>query len=279
MPGYLINAAIKGVIEGVTEFLPISSTGHLVLVRHLFPLAAPDDGSRLENLFDIVVQFPAILAVLVLYRQRLYTSARGLFSETRSRNFWLGIGLAFIPLASLGMVFKKKIEEALMHPRPVAIALIVGGIILILIERRSAAVPAASASPTTAPIERAEDTPLATAIIIGFFQALALMPGTSRSAATIIGGRAMGLSRGAAAEFSFFLAIPTMAAAFGYKFIKEFSTIQPGDWPILVVGGITSFFSAWLVVRWFIRFLQNNSMASFGVYRIILGVLVLIFAV
>lgn len=269
MPGYLFNAAIKGIIEGVTEFLPISSTGHLVLVRHLFPLADAAHAERLENLFDIVVQFPAILAVLLIYRQRLFMSARSVWTDSRSRYFWVGIALAFIPLAALGLVFKKKIEEVLMHPRPVAIALIIGGVILILVERRRT-VDRSDA------IQKAEDVPVSTALIIGFFQALALMPGTSRSAATIIGGRAMGLTRAAAAEFSFFLAIPTMAAAFGYKFLQEYSTILPGDWPILIVGGIASFVTAWLVVQWFIGFLQKYSLAAFGWYRIALGIIVLL---
>jgi undecaprenyl-diphosphatase len=265
---YLLNAALKGILEGFTEFLPISSTGHLVLVRDLLPIAPAEHAKRLNELFDIIVQFPAVLAIVVLYWSRLWQSVSGIASRPEARRFWFGIALAFIPLAALGIVFKKTIEDKLMHPVPVAIALIVGGLILILIERRRAADR----------IEKAEDVTPETALIIGFFQALALIPGTSRSGATIVGGRLFGLTRFAAAEFSFFLAIPVMAAAFGYKFIQEYKTIQHGDGPILIVGCVTSFITAYIVVAVFIKFLQKHSLAAFGWYRIILGALVLIFA-
>ena len=268
MANYFLNAAIKGVLEGFTEFLPISSTGHLVLVRKLLPVASAEHAERLDNLFDIIVQFPAVLAIVVLYWRRLWVSVSGLASRPEARRFWIGIALAFIPLAALGIVFKKKIEEHLMHPVPVAIALIVGGVVLILIERRK----------HTDRVQNAEDVTPETALIIGFFQALALIPGTSRSGATIVGGRLFGLSRSAAAEFSFFLAIPVMAAAFGYQIIKEYKNLQPGDGPILITGSVTSFITAYIVVAVFIKFLQKHSLAAFGWYRIVLGALVLIFA-
>lgn len=269
MANYLLNAAIKGVLEGFTEFLPISSTGHLILVRDLLPLAGPAGATRLNELFDIIVQFPAVLAVVVLYRQRLWDSANGLASRPESRRFWAGIALAFLPLAALGYILKDQIEKKLEKPIPVAIALLVGGLILILIERRR----------HCETVGKAEDAPLPTAFAIGCFQALALVPGTSRSGATIVGGRLWGLTRSAAAEFSFFLAIPTMAAAFGYKFIKEYKSIQwDSDGPILAVGCATSFITAYIVVAVFIRFLQKHSLAAFGWYRIVLGALVLAFA-
>ena len=268
MANYLLNAAIKGVIEGFTEFLPISSTGHLILVRKLFPLADPLNAERLDKLFDIIIQFPAVLAVMVLYRRRLWDSVRTIPTRPESRRFWLGICLAFIPLATLGLLFKKQIED-LEKPIPVAIALLVGGLVLILIERRR----------HTDSIDLAENVPPPTAFIIGCFQALALLPGTSRSGATIVGGRLWGLSRAAAAEFSFFLAIPTMAAAFGYKFLKEYKTIQwSSDGPVLAIGCVVSFFTAWIVVALFIRYPQKHSLAAFGWYRIVLGALVLVFA-
>mgnify|MGYP001559894715 CR=1 FL=1 len=182
---YLINAAIKGIIEGFTEFLPISSTGHLVLVREMFPLAAPARAVALNNLFDIVVQFPAVLAIFILYRRRLWDSVSSLPQRQESQRFWFGICLAFLPLAAIGIVLKDKIEKHLMHPVPVAIALIVGGLLLLLIERSRA----------QHRFEKAEHVPVAIAALIGFFQALALMPGTSRSGATIVGGRLSGLSR------------------------------------------------------------------------------------
>lgn len=269
MSNYLLNAAIKGAIEGFTEFLPISSTGHLVLLRGWLPLAEPAHAQRLDNLFDIVVQFPAVLAIFVIYRQRLFRSLSGLTQRRESQRFWGGIALAFVPLAALGVAFKDVIESKLMHPQPVALALIVGGLILLIVERAA----------TTNRYKTAEDVPVLTAFVIGIFQALALIPGTSRSGATIIGGRQCGLSRMAAAEFSFFLALPVMGAAFVYKFVKEHHNIQwSSDGPVLLVGCITSFIVAWIVVELFIRFVQKYSLALFGWYRIILGALVLLLA-
>jgi undecaprenyl-diphosphatase len=269
VPNYLLNAAIKGIIEGFTEFLPISSTGHLVLVRDWLPIADPSHATRLDNLFDIVVQFPAVLAIFILYRRRLWDSIGSVPAREESRRFWSGIFLAFLPLAALGLVLKDKIEAHLMHPRPVAIALVVGGLILILIDRIK----------STDRYDKAEDVPILTAFFVGIFQALALIPGTSRSGATIVGGRQCGLSRTAAAEFSFFLALPTMGAAFIYKFAKECKHIQwSSDGPVLAVGCITSFIVAWVVVALFIKYLQKHGLSIFGWYRIALGALVLIFA-
>jgi undecaprenyl-diphosphatase len=265
-----LNAALKGLVEGVTEFLPVSSTGHLILVNELLPLTDnPARAATLDNLFNIVVQFPAILAVMILYRKRLTDSALGLSSRPESRRFWLAVFLAFLPLALAGLAFKNVIEEKLMNPTVVAAALIVGGVVLLFVERFF------SRAETT----RAENISIKNALIIGLFQCLALVPGTSRSASTIIGGRLMGLSRQAAAEFSFFLAIPVLGAAFVYKLAKEYHAIQwSTDGPILAIGSVTAFASAWLVVALFIRFLEKNSMAVFGWYRIALGILVLVLA-
>ncbi|HEY3321035.1 MAG TPA: undecaprenyl-diphosphate phosphatase [Planctomycetota bacterium] len=268
---YLLNAAIKGVIEGVTEFLPISSTGHLILVRDFFPLTSdPARTEKLNDLFDIVIQFPAILAIVVLYRQRLWNSARTFFSRQESQHFWITLVLAFLPAAVIGLLVHKHIEEMLMFPKPVACALIVGGIALLLVEKIMG----------NGSTERAENVSTRTGIAIGFWQCLGMIPGTSRSGATIVGARAHNLTRSAAAEFSFFLALPTMLGAFAFKMFEYRKLIQASDIPVLAVGSITSFVVAAIVVYWFIRFLQTNKsgLMWFGAYRIIVGLVVLYFA-
>jgi len=288
----LLNAVLKGCVEGFTEFLPISSTGHLILLRDLLPLTenAPDV-KRLDDLFDIVVQFPAVLAIVVLYRQRLWTAVRDLrLAHTvgadsrpfpnldgiertganpwhRARRFWAGLLLAFLPAAVLGFLLHSRIEAGLMKPIPVALALAIGGVVLLLADRRQS--PDRTA--------RAEDTPLGRAFGIGLCQCLALLPGTSRSGATIVGARLLGLSRTAAAEYSFFLALPTMFGAFVYKLAKAWPEIQwATDGPVLAAGAVASFLTAWLVVALFIRYLQKHDLAVFGWYRIVLGGLVLL---
>lgn len=269
---YLINAAIKGVIEGFTEFLPISSTGHLVLVRNLFPLTDPanaENTKRLNEVFDIVVQFPAVLAIVLLFRKRLWNSVTTIRERDSSMRLWLGLVIAFVPLAVTGLLFHKYLEEHLAKPVPIAIALILGGVVLLLIEKALSVVS----------VQQVEDVPLPTAFQIGLFQCLALFPGTSRSAATIIGGRLKGLSRTAAAEFSFFLALPTIGAAFGLKLFREYKSIDwASDGLILAIGCVTSFITAWIVVALFIKILEKYSMAMFGWYRIALGIIVLLVA-
>jgi len=267
----LLSALLKGILEGLTEFLPISSTGHLVLVRDLLPLTSdPADVDRLNNLFDLVVQLPAVLAIVVLYRQRLWQAARRVRDDAAARRFWMGLFLAFLPIAVVGLALKDRIEALLTDERwntvVIAGALIAGGIILILVDRKS----------ETEPIRRAEDAPPGRALGIGFCQCLALIPGTSRSAATIIGGRFLGFSREAAAEYSFFLAIPVLGSVWAYKLVEDFERIQwQTDGPLLLVGSMAAFVTALLVVDLFVRFLQKHTLGIFGWYRIALGVLVL----
>lgn len=268
---YILNAAIKGVLEGFTEFLPISSTGHLVLVRDLLPLTEnAAQAKRLDDLFDIVIQFPAVLAIVILYRKRLTESVLGITKKKESKRFWTGLFVAFLPVAMLGMLCKDWIEKYLMFPKPIALALIAGGLILILIERSSLRESIASA----------ESVPLSTALAIGVFQCLGMIPGTSRSGATIVGGRMLGLSRTAAAEYSFFLALPTMAGAFTYKFLKAMRQQQihwDTDGAVLLVGCATSFLTAWAVVSVFMRMIESkHGLSMWGWYRIALGGLVLL---
>jgi len=266
---YELNAAIKGVIEGFTEFLPISSTGHLVLVRDLFPLTSdPARVQELDNLFDVVIQLPAILAIVILFWRRLLNSTMGVLSSGEARNFWISVISAFIPAAIIGFALSDKID-LLMQPQIVAYALLIGGVVILAIERWGVA----------GAIARAEEVPVAKALRIGLFQCLSIIPGTSRSGATIIGGRFFGLNRIAAAEFSFFLALPTMLGAFTLKFTKDFHHIVwSTDGPILLIGSISSFLTAWVVVALFIKYIQKYSLSVFGWYRIILGTLILFFS-
>ena len=259
---FYLNAAIKGVIEGVTEFLPISSTGHLILVRDWLPLT-PDlaHAKELNDVFDVIIQLPAIFAVLVLYRSRLWSSLISVPSQTRSRNFWIGLVVAFMPAGVVGYLIHDKIEEHLMFAVPVACALIVGGVILILADRFM----------DEGKYTTAEDVPLPTAFFIGVFQCFGMVPGTSRSGATIIGARLLHLTRSAAAEYSFFLAIPTMFGAFAFKMFKSWKLIRADDAAVLVIGSLVSFVIAMIVVRWLIVYLKKHSLAAFGWYRLVLG--------
>ena len=270
MANYTLNAAIKGVIEGITEFLPISSTGHLALFDKLLPLTDsldPVEQNRLNHLFDIIIQFPAILAIVVLYRVRVFGSLAGIAKDQRSRSFWFGLCVAFVPVGIAGLGLHHYTEKWQEDPRIIAAALIVGGIGLILTERLATNLKAA----------QSEDVPLSAAINIGLFQCLSLWPGFSRSGSCMMGGRIMGLSREVAAEYSFFLAIPTMFAAFVYKLAKEYKNIKwETDGPILAVGSLVSFVVALAAVAILIKFLQKHSLAWFGGYRIVLGAAVLL---
>lgn len=266
MTHYWFNAALKGILEGFTEFLPISSTGHLVLVRDWLPLTTdPARSAQLDNLFDIIVQLPAVMAIVILYWRTLLGSTSGLLTRPDARRFWLNIIAGFIPAGVIGFLVKNKLE-LLMQPGIVAVALIVGGVALIAMERLK----------TAGPISRTEQLSLKTSLGIGFFQCLSMIPGTSRSGATIVGGRLLGMDRRAAAEYSFFLALPTMLGAFTLKFAKEYSRIDwSTDGAILLIGSVFSFATAWIVVALFLRFIQKNSLSIFGWYRIILGSLIL----
>ena len=266
---YYFNALIKGIIEGITEFLPISSTGHLIIVRQWFPLT-PDAArtETLDGIFDVIIQLPAIFAVMLLYRERLWESVKTIPSNPKSKSFWISLVVAVLPVVLLGPLVNKKLEEHFHFPIPVAIALIVGGIILILVERGE----------DTGKYATAEDTPVPTAFFIGIFQCFSMFPGTSRSGATIVGGRLMHLTRNAATEFSFFLAIPTMFGAFTYKMYKGWKDIQSADVPVLLIGSVTSFIVSWIVVKWLIGYVRNHSLAAFGYYRIVLGIAVIAYA-
>jgi undecaprenyl-diphosphatase len=259
-PILLLKALILGVVEGLTEFLPISSTGHLILAGDL--LDFNDDRGKL---FEIVIQFGAILAVVWEYRVRIAGVFRGLGREPLANRLVLNLAIAFMPLAVLGLLFKKSIEAHLFKPVPVALAFIVGAFVILWAERRTHTIRVQTVDEIT-PID---------ALKLGFAQALALIPGTSRSGATIIGGLLFGLSRKAATEFSFFLAIPTLFAATLYNLYKERALLNADDIGMWVVGFVSAFISAFLCVRWLLRYVSSHDFTAFAWYRIAFGIVVL----
>jgi undecaprenyl-diphosphatase len=259
-PTTLLHALILGIVEGLTEFLPVSSTGHLILVGDL--LHFNDEKGKV---FEIVIQFGAILAVAWEYRSRIGHVVAGLSSEPAARRFALNLAIAFVPLAVLGLLFQKTIKAVLFKPFPVAMAFIVGGVVILWAERRRHVVR----------VESVDELGPVDALKLGFAQALALVPGTSRSGATIIGGLLFGLSRRAATEFSFFLAIPTMTAATLYQVYKERALFVADDLGMFAVGFVAAFVSAFFCVRWLLRYISSHDFVPFAWYRIAFGIVIL----
>ena len=262
-PTLLINALILGIVEGLTEFLPVSSTGHLILVGQL--LGFNDDKGKV---FEIAIQFAAILAVVWEYRARLVHTLTSMTSEPVSKRLAINLIVAFLPAAVLGFLFLKQIKAHLFNPIVVASAFIIGGLLILWAERRQHVIHA----------ETVDDMTWQDALKVGFAQALSMIPGTSRSGATIIGGLFFGMSRRAATEFSFFLAIPTMFAATLYDVYKHRDLFSADDIPLFAVGGTVSFISAFLAVRGLIRFISRHDFTVFAWYRIAFGIIVLISA-
>jgi undecaprenyl-diphosphatase len=259
----LVHAFILGIIEGLTEFLPVSSTGHLILAGQL--LNFNDEKGKV---FEIAIQFAAILAVVWEYRARLGHALVSIRAEPASQRLATNLIVAFLPAAVLGFLFIKQIKFYLFNPIVVASALIIGGVLILWAERRTHVVRA----------ETVDEMTWRDALKVGFAQALAMIPGTSRSGATIIGGLFFGLSRKTAAEFSFFLAIPTMFAATLYDVYKNRALFSADDIGLFAVGGAASFISALLAVRGLIRFISRHDFTVFAWYRIVFGVLVLLTA-
>ena len=252
---------LLGLIEGFTEFLPISSTGHLIIVRAALGL---EESVGFRQM--IVMQGAAILAVCWEYRQRLWSTARSLTSDAGSRRFAANLFLAFLPAAVAGLLLEDTIRSLLFAPVPVAMALVIGGLAILWAEKR----------PHIERIRSVDELSPLDALRIGAFQMLALIPGTSRSAATILGGLLTGLDRRTAAEFSFFVAIPVMLAATGYKLLDAREPFAPGEVQSLVVSSVAAFFSALLAIRFLLRFVSKHSFAGFAYYRIVLGGLILL---
>jgi undecaprenyl-diphosphatase len=257
----LVKAAIMGIVEGLTEFLPISSTGHLILAGHLLGL----HGER-DKVFEIAIQTGAILAVILVYWQKIRSTLVSLPSEREAQRFANNVLVAFVPAVVLGLLLGKMIKEHLFTPGVVATTFIVGGFIILWAEGRR--------HPKVR-IQEVEEMHWSDALKLGLVQCLALVPGTSRSGATIIGGMLLGLSRKAATDFSFYLAIPTLIGAGAYSLYKERGGLVAGDLPMFLVGLLFSFVSAWLCVRWLLRYISTHSFAPFAWYRIAFGVIVL----
>lgn len=255
-----LKALILGIVEGLTEFLPISSTGHLILVGDL--LDFNDDKGKV---FAIVIQLGAILAVCWEYRVKIGSVVMNIGSSEDANRFVLNLFIAFLPAAILGLLFIKTIKQYLFHPVPVAMAFIIGGILILWAERRKHVVD----------VDRVEDMDWKHALKVGLMQCLALIPGTSRSGATIIGGLFFGLSRKAATEFSFFLAIPIMFAATFYDVYKHRDILHFDDIGVFIVGFVASFISALLAVRGLLRFISHHDFTVFAWYRIGFGIIVL----
>ena len=257
----LCKAAILGIVEGLTEFLPISSTGHLIVVGSL--LNFNDERGKL---FEIVIQSAAILAVMWEYRAKLGSVIGGLMQKQEAaQRFVINVAIAFLPLAIIGLVFGKHIKAALFNPITVATTSIIGAIFILWAEKRQ----------HTVSVNTVDDLDWKDALKVGFAQALALIPGTSRSGATIIGGLFFGLSRKAATEFTFFLAMPTLIAATLYELYKERALLSGDDLGMWAAGFIASFVSAFLCVRWLLRYISSHDFTVFAWYRIVFGLVVL----
>lgn len=262
----LLKALILGLVEGATEFLPVSSTGHLIIVGDL--IGFNDENSKV---FKIVIQLGAILAICWEYRARLSNVATRLGSDLGAQRFALHVALAFLPAALLGLAFHDLIKAYLFSPVTVAVALILGGLVILAVER-SAANPQGVIRMRTASVEHMTAKQ---ALQIGCFQALSLVPGVSRAGATILGGMASGLSRQAATEFSFFVAIPIMCAATGYDLLKSWHLLAAEDFAAIAVGFITAFLAALVAVKTLLRYVAQHDFRVFAWYRIVFGLLVL----
>ncbi len=264
---FVLKVLIMGLVEGFTEFLPISSTGHLILAGSLLDFSADITREKAE-VFDIAIQAGAILAVWWEYRVRIAAVLRCLPHDPKARKLVINLAIAFMPAAILGLTLNHLIKDQLFAPLPVAIALIVGGLIILWVERNN------QNCISVARIESVDDMSALDALKIGFAQALALIPGTSRSGATIIGGMLFGLSRKAATEFSFFLAIPTLFAATIYSLYKERTLLSAADIPLFSIGTAAVFVSAFLCVRWLLRYISSHDFTVFAWYRILFGLVV-----
>ena len=263
----LIKVIIMGIVEGLTEFLPISSTGHLILAGSLLNFT----GEKVK-LFEIVIQAGAMLAVCWEYRHRIINVIRNFSSDVAARRFVANLLVAFLPAVVLGLLFGKMIKAHLFAPVPVALAFIVGAFIILIVERRN------RLNEDSLRIHSVDEMTMLDAFKVGCAQCFALIPGTSRSGASIIGGMVFGLSRQAATEFSFFLAIPTLFGATIYSLYKERASLSVADLPMFGVGALAAFISAFFCVRWLLRYISTHDFMIFVWYRIVFGVLILISA-
>jgi len=261
MDSLYLKVLLLGLVEGLTEFIPVSSTGHLILLGDLLGFEGPPG-----KVFEIAIQLGAILAVCVVYWQRLYDTLRGLGRDERANRFTVNLLFAFLPAMVIGFFAHGFIKSVLFNPWIVSVALILGGLIILAVERFAG----------EGEIESVDDFRFSLSLKIGFIQCLAMIPGVSRSGATIIGARLLGVRRAAAAEFSFFLAVPTMAAATAYDLMKNWQSLSLKDGGVIGLGFLVAFISALLVVRSVIAFINAYGFAPFAYYRIFLGATMLV---
>ena len=257
----LIKVIILGIVEGVTEFLPISSTGHLIVVAALL-----DFKNALGGTFEIFIQIGAVVAVIVYFRAELMKQVSTVTTDKGIQRLWLNIIIAFIPAGVVGLIFADKIDELLFRPIVVAISLIIGGIIFLWVERRPQVKPTAVTLESITPRQ---------ALAVGISQIFSLIPGVSRSGSTIVGGMLFGLDRAVATRFTFFLAIPTLGIATVYKLVKSLSTLQSNDMVNLLIGTIVAGIVAWISIRWLLNYVARNNFVAFGYYRILAGIIII----
>jgi undecaprenyl-diphosphatase len=269
----LIKAAILGIVEGLTEFLPISSTGHLIVAASLL-----DFKSENAATFEIAIQTGAMFAVIWQYRQKLIDTLTSIARERTAQRFALNVLVAFMPAVVFGLALGSTIKRHLFHPVPVAIAFVVGALIILWVEarHRKAFGERDLQGARRARVETVDDMTAMDALKVGLVQCLALIPGTSRSGATIIGGMVFGLSRRAATEFSFYLAIPTLIGAGVYSLWKQRESLSSADLPLFAVGTAFAFVSALLCIRWLIRYISTHDFTVFAWYRIAFGAVILL---
>ena len=258
----MVKAALMGVVEGLTEFLPISSTGHLILAGSLLGLT----GDKVK-VFEIAIQTGAILAVVIVYWHKIRATLVELPRSRQAQRFALNVVIAFVPAVLLGLLFGKAIKAHLFTPQVVASTFILGAFVILWAERRPQ---------SAARVHRVDDMTALDALKVGLVQCFAMVPGTSRSGATIIGGMLLGLSRQAATDFSFFLAIPTLIGAGAYSLWKERALLSWADLPLFGIGLLFSFLSAWICVRWLLRYIASHSFVPFAWYRLAFGAVVLL---
>jgi undecaprenyl-diphosphatase len=271
----LLKAAIMGIVEGLTEFLPISSTGHLIITASLLDFT----GERVKA-FEIAIQSGAMLAVIWEYRARLKATVSGITHDDVARRFVRNVAIAFFPAVIAGLALGGAIKAVLFHPVPVATALVIGGLIILWVEARHKRLYGARdvEGGRRARVETVDDMTAMDALKLGLIQCLALIPGTSRSGALIIGGMVLGFSRKAAAEFSFFLGVPTLIGAGAYSLYRQRDALSLQDVPMFAVGIVCTFVSALLCIRWLIRYVSSHDFTVFAWYRIVFGAIVLLTA-
>lgn len=262
------KAALMGVVEGLTEFLPISSTGHLILANAMMNFSG-EVGSEKAKVFEIAIQTGAIFAVILVYMQRLKDTVVGIGSQPQAQRFAINVLIGFLPAVIMGLLLGKMVKAHLFTPTVVATTFIIGGVIILIAERVAARQPHAR-------VETVDDMSFLDALKVGLIQCLAMVPGTSRSGATIIGGMLMGMSRKAATDYSFFLGIPTLVGAGAYSLYKNRELLSMDDLPLFATGLVFAFLSAWVCVRWLIQYVSSHTFVPFAWYRIGFGILIFV---